>query len=194
MIKRIANLTSIIFSPFLVGLALILLVSFESTASILDAIKWSLILIALSILPIYLVVVYLVRSNKLDGILISIRQQRSKIYVLAAILTGIGCIILFYLKAPLIMLALFVTGFFGTAIFMGINLWWKISLHTAFIAASVTLLVILYGFMAAVAIVLIPLVAWSRLELESHSPAQLVAGALLAISILPAVFYLFGLI
>jgi len=194
MIKRIANLTSIIFSPFLVGLALILLVSFESTASILDAIKWSLILIALSILPIYLVVVYLVRSNKLDGILVSIRQQRSKIYALAAILAGIGCIILFYLKAPLIMLALFVTGFFGTAIFMGINLWWKISLHTAFIAASVTLLVILYGFMAAVAIVLIPLVAWSRLELESHSPAQLVAGALLAISILPAVFYFFGLI
>ena len=194
MIKRIANLTSIIFSPFLVGLALILLVSFESTASILDAIKWSLILIALSILPIYLVVVYLVRSNRLDGILVSIRQQRSKIYALAAILAGIGCIILFYLKAPLIMLALFVTGFFGTAIFMGINLWWKISLHTAFIAASVTLLVILYGFMAAAAIVLIPLVAWSRLELESHSPAQLVAGALLAISILPAVFYFFGLI
>jgi len=194
MIKRIANLTSIIFSPFLVGLALILLVSFESTASILDAIKWSLILIALSILPIYLVVVYLVRSNKLDGILGSIRQQRSKIYALAAILAGIGCIILFYLKAPLIMLALFATGFFGTAIFMGINLWWKISLHTAFIAASVTLLVILYGFIAAVAIVLIPLVAWSRLELESHSPAQLVAGALLAISILPAVFYFFGLI
>ena len=194
MKKRIANLTSIIFSPFLVGLALILLVSFESTASILDAIKWSLILIALSILPIYLVVVYLVRSNKLDGILGSIRQQRSKIYALAAILAGIGCIILFYLKAPLIMLALFATGFFGTAIFMGINLWWKISLHTAFIAASVTLLVILYGFMAAVAIVLIPLVAWSRLELESHSPAQLVAGALLAISILPAVFYFFGLI
>lgn len=194
MIKRIANLTSIIFSPFLVGLALILLVSFESTASILDAIKWSLILIALSILPIYLVVVYLVRSNKLDGILGSIRQQRSKIYALAAILAGIGCIILFYLKAPLIMLALFATGFFGTAIFMGINLWWKISLHTAFIAASVTLLVILYGFMAAVAIVLIPLVAWSRLELESHSPAQLVAGALLATSILVVVFYLFGLI
>ena len=194
MIKRIANLTSIIFSPFLVGLALILLVSFESTASILDAIKWSLILIALSILPIYLVAVYLVRSNKLDGILVSIRQQRSKIYALAAILAGIGCIILFYLKAPLIMLALFATGFFGTAIFMGINLWWKISLHTAFIAASVALLVILYGFMAAVAIVLILLVAWSRLELESHSPAQLVAGALLAISILPAVFYLFGLI
>lgn len=194
MIKRIANLTSIIFSPFLVGLALILLVSFESTASILDAIKWALILIALSILPIYLVVVYLVRINKLDGILISIRQQRSKIYILAAILTGIGCIILFYLNAPLIMLALFVAGFFGTAIFMGINLWWKISLHSAFIAASVTLLVILYGFMAAVAIVLIPLVAWSRLELESHSPAQLVAGALLAIPILPAVFYFFGLI
>ena len=79
-------------------------------------------------------------------------------------------------------------------IFLCVNLRWKISLHTAVITAAVTLLFILYGFMAAASIVLIPLVAWARIELGHHTPAQVVTGALLAASILVVVFYLFGLI
>ncbi len=194
MRKRIANLTSHILSPFLVGLALILLVSFESTTSIFDALKWSLILVVVSILPIYLVVIYLVRNNRLDSVFANVRQQRTKIYVLTVILAGLGCIILLSAKAPLMLAALFVAGFSGTIIFMCINFRWKISLHTAFTTASVTLLVILYGFTAAAAIVLIPLVAWARIELDHHSPVEAVTGALLATSILVTVLYLFGLI
>lgn len=194
MRRRIANLTSNILNPFLVSLAIILLLSFESTSSTLDAVKWSLILIAVSILPVFLVVVYLVRRGRLDGIFTSVRRQRTKLYWLAGVCVGVACAILVYCGGPPILLAAFVAGLSAVVVFMGINLWWKISLHTAFIAASVTLLVILYDFIAAVAILLIPLVAWSRLELERHSPAQLVAGALLAIVILPAVFYFFGLI
>ena len=180
MRKRIANLTSNIFNPFLVGLVLIILVSFESAASILDALKWSLILIALSILPLYLFTVYLVRSGGLDGVFASVRKQRTKIYTLAVILAVVGYVILFYLKAPLILLALFLTGFSAAVIFMCINLRWKISLHTAVISASVAVLVILYGFMAVVAVVLIPLVAWARAESGHHSLAQVLTGALLA--------------
>ncbi len=194
MRKRLANLTSNIFSPFLIGLVLILVVSFEATVSVFDAIKWSLILTALSVLPIYLLAVYLVQHNRLDSVFTNVRRQRTKIYALAVVLAGVSCIILFSLKAPLILLALFVAGFSASIVFTGINLRWKISLHTAFITAAVTVLFILYGFMSTASIVLIPLVAWARIELEHHSLAQVVTGALLATSILVAVFYLFGLI
>ncbi len=61
-------------------------------------------------------------------------------------------------------------------------------------AASVTTLVILYGSIAALAVVLLPLVAWARIELEHHSIAQVAVGALLAASIAVVVFYLFGLL
>jgi len=71
---------------------------------------------------------------------------------------------------------------------------WKISLHTAFVTASVTVLIILYGSIAAVTVLLVPLVAWSRIELKHHSPAQVAAGALLATLIVVVVFYLFGLV
>ncbi len=194
MRNRIANLTPNIFSPFLIGLILILVVSFEATVSVVDAIKWSLILTALSILPIFLFSVYLVRHNRLDSVFANVRQQRTRIYALAVILAGVSCIILLFLKAPLILLALFVAAFSANVIFMGVNFWWKISLHTAFITAAVTVLFILYGFMATASIVLVPLVAWARIKLEHHSLAQVVSAALLSTSILVVVFYFFGLI
>jgi len=194
MRKRIAKLTSNILNPFLVTLIIILLLSFESTSSTLDALKWSLILIVLSILPVFLVTIYLVHNERLDGIFISTRQQRTKIYWLAGACTGTGCVIVPYFGAPLILVAAFVTGLSSVVIFMCINLWWKISLHTAFIAASITVLIILYGWIAAIAAVLVPLVSWARIELKRHSLAQVAAGNLLAALIVVVVFYLFGLI
>jgi len=194
MRKRIANLTSNILNPFVASLAVILLLSFESTSSTLDAVKWSLILIAVSILPVFSVVVYLVRKERLDGIFASVRGQRTKLYCLAGACAGVGCVILVFCGAPLILVATFGAGLLAVVIFMGINLWWKISLHTAFITASVTVLVILYGWIAAVAVVLIPLMSWARIELKHHSLAQVAAGALLPALILIVAFYLFGLV
>jgi len=192
--ERIANLTSNILNPLLVSLVLILLLSFKSTSNTLDAVKWSLISIAVSILPVFSVVIYLVRSQRLEGLFIITRRQRTKIYLLAGVCTGVGCIIFPYLGAPKELIATFIAGLSAVVVFMCINLLWKISLHTAFVTASVTVLIILYGSIVAATVVLIPLVAWSRIELRQHSLAQVAAGALLAASIVVVVFYLFGLV
>ena len=194
MKKRIANLTSNVLSPFLIALALILLVSFETTICVADAIKWSLVATALNILPVFLFAVYLVRHNRLDSIFAGVRKQRTVIYVLAVVFASVSCITLLVLKAPSMLLALCVVGLSGIAVFTCINLWWKISLHTAFVTAGITLLFILYGSISTVSILLIPLVAWSRIELKHHSLAQAVTGALLGTSIIVVVFHLFDLI
>ncbi len=194
MRKRIANLTSNILNPFLLSLIIILLLSFESTSGMLDALKWSLILIAVSILPIFSVVLYLVRTGRLDGVFISTRKQRTKVYWMAGACVSVGCVVLPYFGAPSILVATFIAGLSAAVIFMCINLWWKISLHTAFITASVTVLVILYGWIAAITTVLIPLMSWARIELKQHSLAQVATGAPLAALIVVVVFYLFGLV
>ena len=87
-----------------------------------------------------------------------------------------------------------VAGLSAIVIFMCINLLWKISVHTGFVAALVTILTILYSPIGAITTVLLPLIAWARIELEHHSPAQVATGALLAALIVVVVFYLFGLI
>ena len=189
MKKRIANLTSNILNPFLIILAMILLLSFVSASSTLDALKWALVSIALSILPVFSVIVYLVRKGSLDAVFTNVREQRTKLYLLGGFCTVISCIILYYTEAPSILVAGFITGLSTAIIFTCINLWWKISLHTAMVAASATVLVMLYGWIAVATVALVPLTGWARIELEYHSLAQAATGALLAALIVILVFY-----
>jgi hypothetical protein len=192
MKKRIANLTSNILNPFLVSLAIIWLISFTATSSTVDAIKWALISMALSVVPVFLVLVYLTRNGKLDSIFTNVRRQRTKVYLLASLCALAGFIVLYYLRAPSLLVAAFTAGLSAIVIFMCVNLWWKISLHTAFIAASVTVLVVLYGWIATISVALVPLIAWARIEQKHHSPAQAAAGALLAALVVVLVFYSFA--
>jgi len=194
MRKRLVKLASDIVNPFAVSLVVIILLSIKSAASPSDVLKWSLISIALSILPVFVVVVYLVRNEKLEGIFIKARRQRNRIYLLATFCAVVSCVVLYYLGAPSILVAAFVSGLLAIVIFMGINLLWKISVHTAFVTASITILIILYGLVGAISAVLLPIIGWSRIELGHHSLAQVVTGALLAALIVVVVFYLFGLI
>ena len=193
MRKRIAKLTSDILNPFLVSLVIILVLSSESASGTIDALKWSLILVAIGILPIFLAIIYSVRKGRLDGIFPNIRQQRTRFYLLSSVCAAAGYAVLHYFKAPLMLRAAFATGLSTVVVFMGINLWWKISLHTAFVAALATVLILLYGWIAAIATVLVPLIAWARIELKQHSPAQVIVGAVLAALIVVTAFHLFGL-
>ena len=190
MKKQIATLISNILNPFLVGLVVILLLSFTSTADSHDALKWALVATAMSILPVFVVVVYLLRTRRLDTFFINIREQRTRIYLLTILCAITGVTLLVYLEAPIALVAAFVASLFITLIFMCINFWWKISLHTAFIAGSATVLVILYGWGGVVTITLIPLTAWARIELKTHTLAQATTGALLAALIVGTVFTL----
>lgn len=194
MRKRIAILTSNILNPFLVTFVVILWLSFESTATTAEAVKWSLILVGVNLLPVLLASIYFVRSNRIDSIFASIRQQRTKIYLVAGVCISLGFIILLYLGAPLVLVAAATATLSAAVLYMAINLRWKISIHTAFIAASVTTLIILYGWIALMGGVLVALVAWARIELAHHSPAQVIVGGFLASLIVVVVFYLFRLL
>jgi membrane-associated phospholipid phosphatase len=192
--QQVAKIAANILNPFLLSFILIILLSVESTSSANEAIKWSLISLALSVFPVFTVVLYLVRRRKLDGIFINPRQQRSRIYLLALSCAIIGYIILIIFDAPELLRAAFLSGLIAVTVFMIINLFWKISLHTAFITASVTVLIIVYGEAAAWTAIFIPLIAWARLEMKLHTPAQVFVGTLLSVSIVTIVFYLFGII
>ena len=187
--QKIANLTSNILNPFLISLAVILLFSFSSAATFSEAIKWAFISMGISIVPIFLVIVYVVHGGGFDDIFTSVRQERTKIYLAAGFSAIAGYFILSYLKAPPVLVAGFTAVLSMAAVFMLINLRWKISVHTGCIAASSMVLVMLYGWIAAVTVPLVPLTAWSRVELEQHSLAQAVTGAVLAALIVAVVFY-----
>ena len=92
------------------------------------------------------------------------------------------------------LVAIFVAIFLTGLAFAGVNRWWKISIHVASIAATVMVLVIIYGLVAAWTVLLVPLVAWARVETEHHSLAQVLARGLLSSLILLLVFSFFNLV
>ncbi len=64
-----------------------------------------------------------------------------------------------------------------------ISNFWKISLHMVSVSGFATLLAFTLGPQASWTFVWLPVVAWARWHRKKHTPAQLVAGAVLGVAI-----------
>jgi membrane-associated phospholipid phosphatase len=194
MSKRLAKLITNIVNPFLVSAVLLVLLAFKDTAKTGEAIKWASISLALSVIPVFILVVFMVRRKKLEGLFDNPRQQRNVIYIMASVLAALGCALLWWLKAPHLLSVTFTAGLICMVIFMSLNYYWKVSVHTAFTAAAVVMLIMVYGAIAAWTVVLVPTVAWARIKLQQHSLSQVVIGSLLAAAVVAGVFWGFGVV
>ncbi len=194
MKTRLAHLVSNLLNPFALSLAVIMVLAYESSASPVDAFKWLLIIIGTSVLPVYVTSVYMVRAGQLDGIFSNRRRQRTKIYIIGIACASVSYLLLWLLEAPDGLMAALVAALSASILFMVINTIWKISVHTAFVMAAAILLIIFYGWVGAIALVIVPLTIWARMELSQHSLPQALAGAVLSGLIVVTVFNLFGVI
>jgi membrane-associated phospholipid phosphatase len=78
----------------------------------------------------------------------------------------------------------------GLATALVVTLWWKLSLHTAAAAGTVAVLVVTFGPALVLAVPMVGLVAWARVRLGDHTPAQTLAGAALGGLVATTVFIL----
>jgi membrane-associated phospholipid phosphatase len=180
MRQKIAALTSSVLNPFLVSFITVILIVLKATESLAGALEWSAIALVFSVLPVFTFVVWQVRRKKLDSIFPETQGQRKVIYLLASLVAAAGCGVTWWFGAPELLSVSFTAGLAAIVVFMTVNLYWKISLHTAFVSAAATILTLDYGAMVAWTFVLLPVVAWARLELRLHTPAQVAVGAVLA--------------
>jgi membrane-associated phospholipid phosphatase len=107
--------------------------------------------------------------------------KRPRLIVLGFIIASVavGLALLVALGAPGEL-----TGYIGcmlgsVAVLAAITTVWKISIHCAVAAGSVTILTLLLGPWLAPAYLLVALTAWSRVVLKDHTTAQVIAGSLL---------------
>ncbi len=193
MREKLARLITNVLNPFLVSFIVIVLLAFKGTASA-AAVKWASISLALSVLPMLVVVIYLVRRKKLDAVFENPRRQRTSIYLLAVALGALGYWLLWYLQAPDELVATFAAGLAAICVFTVINLFWKISVHTAFLAGAITIFILVYGILAAWAVLLLPPVVWARIELKQHNLLQAVVGTIIVAIIVAGFFWAYHLI
>ena len=92
---------------------------------------------------------------------------------------AVGLVLLVVLGAPRLLIGYLAFMLGSVAVLAAITFVWKISIHCAVASGSVAILALTYGPLVLFGYVLVALLAWSRVALEDHTVAQVVAGAVL---------------
>jgi membrane-associated phospholipid phosphatase len=180
---RVARLVGELFSPPLILVVLALVVAWDSSPTPGMAVVWGAIAAGFaSVLP-YALILHGVRQGRLIDRNISLREQRIGFGVVAisSILAGLAVLAAF--DAPAEMVALLASVAVGVACGWVITLWWKISVHAAIAAGAATVLMLVHGPALLAAWPLVALVAWSRVQVGDHTPAQVLAGVALGVAV-----------
>lgn len=129
------------------------------------------------------VIVLLVRRGRITDHHISDRRQRAPILAAALVSITIGLILLVLLDAPWRVTGTVVCTIAGLVAVLLVNLWWKLSAHSAvamFVVVGTASLVGPWGWLTAPMALA---VGWSRVRLRAHTPAQAIAGAAVGVLI-----------
>ncbi len=122
----------------------------------------------------------LIKKMKID-LDITDRSKRTLPLILAVCSYIIGFFVLYKFNAPSLTSALMFVYFSNTVIILLINFSWKISIHAMGVAGPTVALIYLFGIPGLIFSLIIPLVMWSRVKLNKHTPYQVLAGAVLGL-------------
>ncbi len=104
-----------------------------------------------------------------------------RLIVLAFITASVaaGLVLLAALGAPGTLTGYFACTLASVGVLAVITSIWKISIHCAVASGSVTILALFFGPWVTAGYLLVALTGWSRIVLNDHSVAQVVAGSVL---------------
>ncbi|WP_405834655.1 MULTISPECIES: hypothetical protein [unclassified Streptomyces] len=119
-------------------------------------------------------------------------QRRQRIVVMAFISASVatGTLLLWAFSAPRTMIALTAAMLVTLAALLAVTPAWKISVHAAVSSGSVAMLAMTYGPWTLLAYAAVAVVSWSRVELEDHTAAQVLAGAVVGGAVAAGTFAL----
>jgi membrane-associated phospholipid phosphatase len=185
---RVARLVGELLSPPPILAVLALVVAWDSSPTPAMAILWGgIAAVSASVLP-YALILRGVRRGRLSDRNISLRQQRIRFAAVAITSILIGLAVLAGFDAPAEMVALQASIAVGVACGWVITLWWKISVHAAIAAGAATVLLLVFGPALLVVWPLVAVIAWARVQVGDHTPAQVLAGIALGVVVNATIF------
>ena len=134
----------------------------------------------------FLSILYFHRKKVVD-LYVSKRKARTPFYLIAIASYSFGTM-LFLVTGTKIMFLLALGSLLVTTILMGVNLFWKVSIHCAGVTGPIFALICVFGITAIPLTLIVGLVGWSRIRLKNHTFAQTLAGTLISLIIVPIVF------
>lgn len=176
-LNSLAGLVSAILSPPVLAASMIVIAA--AFAGVSATWRSAGVSLALNVFAPIGYLLWLHRRGMVSDLDVQWREERFRplSFTLAAL--TVTTVLLWLNAAPAVMRGLAAAYLVQTALVLAITLRWKISMHGAASAACVALLLYVAGPPAVPALIAVPLVAWSRVRLRRHTPAQTIAGAAL---------------
>ena len=181
MQDRIAAVTSVVFSPFLVLIPTVLVIAQKSADVGQKRFLWILIVVTcFTILPALFIFV-LFRMGYVSNLTLVSQEQRTVpiFFAIGTALAGVGA--LYAVSAPMELIWAGISYIANGAIFVAITQIWKISFHSGVAAGCITLLMFLVHVQLGWLLLWLPLIGWARVKRKRHTTVQTVVGALIAI-------------
>jgi membrane-associated phospholipid phosphatase len=124
-----------------------------------------------------LYVVWKVQRGEIADLDLFVREQRLKPYLITLLSSAFALAVIYFGQAPrLLFILAAMIGLMILLLFV-VTLWWKISIHCAAAAMLATLTLGLIGPSAALIVLGLPLVVWSRVHLRRHTVLQTLLGS-----------------
>lgn len=176
--EKAARILSDVLAPANLVVAQLLLIGRHSTGSP-AGLGWGLLAaLFCGAVPIGIIALG-VRRGALTDQHIRVRRQRIVPMALSLVSVVAGITLLRVLGAPADVFALVVAMLVGLVASLLVTIGWQISLHLSVAGGTVVILFLVFGPAALAAAPVVAAMAWSRLVLRAHTPAQLLAGAAL---------------
>jgi len=188
MIILFARFISFIFNPYFLILPIPYLLVMRETGDSTYAIKWGLFTLCF-LGAIGMSVLLAVKKGYFTDLDISKREQRPLLFTLLAFFALLYLCGLYLYRGPLVLFISLSGIFFSLLIFSFVNTRIKASIHVASITALIFAFSVLYGGVFLFLLVLIPLIAWSRVKIRRHSELEVLVGGILGI-LIPLVMFL----
>jgi membrane-associated phospholipid phosphatase len=176
-LDRLAGWISNATHPPVVGAFVVLVAALVSARP--TAWLWGVFYLGLAVLLPTLYVAWLLRRGQITDVQLPDRRQRLRPYCVAIACMGLAALALNAAHAPRLLQQIALINVIQSSALFLITLRWKVSAHCASMSGLAVLTWTLFSSGSLPFVAAVPVVAWARVRLNRHDPAQVIAGALL---------------
>lgn len=174
----VARLVSGFSNPLIISIPASFFLVFKISGSYMYTTIWAL-LSSFFVGLVAIFVFYGVKRGFFSDYDVSKRQERTALFAFTGFISLLYFIVAFLLNGPRILLIGLGVLLFGIFLAQIINKKIKASIHLAAFSAFLIIVGILYGGIFWMLLMLIPVVAWSRIMLKKHVLSETIVGTIL---------------
>lgn len=180
---RLAKLITEVLAPAPIAVVLLILVAWDSASSTSSGIVAAGIAVFVGTAPPLVYLLWGVRRGHWANHHVPDREHRKGplLVALVSVLTALALLLI--LGAGRELVALIGAMIAGLTVSLVISQFWKMSIHSGVAAGTAVILMMIFGVAAAVAWPFVGLVAWSRVRLGDHTPAQVAVGSIVGAAV-----------